>query len=89
MFESLNQGEQEDSTHRPTWYGQMAAGVMTEMGGHQPIPNRRRWLRHQVHALAFASFDGVTGGMILDLSEQGISMQMAAPLEAHRPIRLH
>lgn len=61
---------------------------MTEVGGHQPIPDRRRWLRHKVHAPAFASFDGVTGGMILDLSEQGISMQMAAPLEAHRPIRL-
>ncbi len=28
-----------------------------------------------VHAPAFASFDGVTGGMILDLSEEGLSMQ--------------
>ena len=28
-----------------------------------------------VHAPAFASFDGVSGGMILDLSEEGLAMQ--------------
>jgi hypothetical protein len=28
-----------------------------------------------MHAPAFASFDGVSGGMILDLSEEGLSMQ--------------
>jgi len=33
-------------------------------------------LRQMVHAPAFASFDGVSGGMILDLSEEGLSMQM-------------
>ena len=53
------------------------------------IPDRRRWLRHKVHTPAFASFDGVTGGMILDLSEQGMSMQTAAPLDMQRPIQLH
>ena len=53
------------------------------------IPDRRRCLRHKVHGPAFASFDGVTGGMILDLSEQGMSMQTASPLEAHRRIQLH
>lgn len=36
---------------------------------------RRRCWRQTVHAPAFASFDGVTGGMILDLSEGGLSMQ--------------
>jgi hypothetical protein len=36
---------------------------------------RRRCWRQMVHAPAFASFDGVTGGMILDLSEEGLSMQ--------------
>ncbi len=59
---------------------------------------RRRCLRQLVHAPAFASFDGVTGGMILDLSEEGLSMQMgAAPgasrgdaksPEKDRPVRL-
>jgi hypothetical protein len=53
------------------------------------IPDRRRWLRHKVHTPAFASFDGVTGGMILDLSEQGMSMQTAAPLDVQRPVQLH
>ncbi|MGA9392185.1 MAG: GAF domain-containing protein [Candidatus Sulfotelmatobacter sp.] len=41
-----------------------------EVGG-----ERRRCWRQKVHAPAFASFDGVTGGMILDLSEEGLSMQ--------------
>jgi GAF domain/PilZ domain len=40
------------------------------------VPERRRCLRQMVHAPAFASFDGVSGGMILDLSEGGLSMQM-------------
>lgn len=47
-------------------------------------PERRRCVRHAVHTPAFASFDGVTGGMILDLSEQGLSMQTASPLEPNR-----
>ena len=42
---------------------------------------RRRCVRHKVHGPVFASFDGVTGGMILDLSEQGLSMQTIAPLD--------
>jgi hypothetical protein len=54
----------------------------------EPILDRRRWLRHKVHTPAFASFDGVTGGMILDLSEEGLSMQTAAPIEARRRIQL-
>jgi len=45
---------------------------------------RRRCVRQLVHAPAFASFDGVTGGMILDLSEQGLSMQMGAAAGASR-----
>jgi hypothetical protein len=44
---------------------------------------RRRCLRQRVHGPAFASFDGVTGGMILDLSEEGLSMQTRTPLNEH------
>jgi hypothetical protein len=51
------------------------------------FPERRSHLRHRVHGPLFASFDGVTGGMILDLSDQGLSMQTAVPLEANQ--RLH
>jgi hypothetical protein len=47
-----------------------------EFGG-----ERRRCLRQRVHGPAFASFDGVTGGMILDLSEEGLSMQTGTPLD--------
>ena len=46
-----------------------------------------------VHAPAFASFDGVSGGMILDLSEEGLSMQMGHALDGQgidkdRPVRV-
>ncbi len=42
---------------------------------------RRSCVRHKVNGPVFASFDGVTGGMILDLSEQGLSMQTIAPMK--------
>src|SRR5580700_1548141 len=48
------------------------------------VPERRRCLRQMVHAPAFASFDGVSGGMILDLSEEGLSMQMSDVLDSRR-----
>jgi len=52
------------------------------------LTERRTCLRHEVHGPVFASFDGVTGGMILDLSEQGLSMQTASPLEADQRLEL-
>jgi GAF domain-containing protein/PilZ domain-containing protein len=56
---------------------------------HDMAPDRRHALRQKVNTPAFASFDGVTGGMILDLSEEGMSMQAMAPLEAHSVVPLH
>jgi hypothetical protein len=50
-------------------------------GNQEVAPDRRRCLRQMVHAPAFASFDGVTGGMILDLSEEGLSMQTGSGAE--------
>ncbi|HTS34258.1 MAG TPA: GAF domain-containing protein [Candidatus Solibacter sp.] len=52
------------------------------------LSERRSCLRHTVHGPAFASFDGVTGGMILDLSEQGLSMQTTLPLQPERRVQL-
>jgi len=52
-------------------------------------PERRHALRQKVNTPAFASFDGVTGGMILDLSEEGMAMQALAPLESHSLVPLH
>jgi hypothetical protein len=52
-------------------------------------PERRHALRQKVNTPAFASFDGVTGGMILDLSEEGMAMQAQAPLESHSLVPLH
>jgi GAF domain-containing protein len=57
-------------------------------GNQEFIPDRRAYLRHKVHTPAFASFDGVTGGMILDLSDQGMSMQTELPVKARRPVYL-
>jgi len=51
-------------------------------------PERRRCVRQSMHAPAFASFDGVSGGMILDLSEEGLSMQTDARLDRDRRLRL-
>src|SRR5207253_2537552 len=52
-------------------------------------PDRRHSLRQKVNTPAFASFDGVTGGVILDLSEEGLAMHTAVPLEPHRRLSLH
>jgi GAF domain-containing protein/PilZ domain-containing protein len=56
---------------------------------HDPITDRRHCLRQKVNTPAFASFDGVTGGMILDLSEDGMAMQALAPLEPNSRMALH
>jgi hypothetical protein len=55
---------------------------------HDPVPERRHCLRQKVNTPAFASFDGVTGGMILDLSEEGMAMQALAPLEGNSRLAL-
>jgi GAF domain/PilZ domain len=52
-------------------------------------PERRHALRQKVNTPAFASFDGVTGGMILDLSEEGMAMKTLAPLVAHSVLPMH
>jgi hypothetical protein len=41
-----------------------------------------------MHAPAFASFDGVSGGMILDLSPEGLAMRAPRRLERDRRVRL-
>jgi len=56
---------------------------------HEIAPERRHALRQKVNTPAFATFDGVTGWMILDLSEEGMAMQTMAPLEAHTVVPLH
>jgi hypothetical protein len=56
---------------------------------HDPASDRRHALRQRVNTPAFASFDGVTGGMILDLSEEGMAMQSGAPIEAHSIVPFH
>jgi hypothetical protein len=52
------------------------------------IPERRSCVRHKVHGPVFASFDGVTRGFILDLSEQGMAMQTVPPVELNRRVQV-
>ncbi|MGH9511027.1 MAG: GAF domain-containing protein [Terriglobales bacterium] len=52
------------------------------------IPDRRNAVRHKMRAPVFAIFDGVTSGMILDLSEHGLSILAAVAPQSNRPIPL-
>src|SRR6476469_76752 len=69
--------------------------------GVDPVPparslhrERRRCVRQKVHTPAYASLNGTAGGMLLDLSEvvdiseDGISIQASVPLETHRVLNL-
>src|SRR6201981_4027851 len=60
-----------------------------KVAGNEITPDRRHSLRQKVHTPAFASFDGVTGGVILDLSEEGLAMHTATPLEPNRRLSRH
>jgi len=61
-----------------------------------PAPgDRRRSLRHKVHSPAYASFSGLGGGLVLDLSElrdispEGMSLQeVSVPLEIDRTLNI-
>src|SRR5918912_1380544 len=63
----------------------------------QDVPrsrDRRRSVRQKVHSPAYASFDGIGGGMVLDLteitdiSEAGLSLQAPSVLTPHRALNL-
>lgn len=63
----------------------------------QDVPRshgRRRAVRQKVHSPAYASFDGIGGGMVLDLteitniSEAGLSLQSPSVLTPNRPLNL-
>ena len=60
-----------------------------------PFPHERRQSpRHKVHTPAYASFNGVSRGMVLDLSEildiseTGVSIQTSSPLEVNGTFNL-
>jgi putative methionine-R-sulfoxide reductase with GAF domain len=55
---------------------------------------RRKRVRHKVHTPAYASLNGNSGGMVLDLNEildisqDGMSMQTSPPLEVNQTVSL-
>jgi TPR repeat protein len=62
--------------------------------GVQQSGNRRRHVRQKVHSPAYASFDGIGGGMVLDLtevlniSESGMAIQANSSLAPNRTLNL-
>ncbi|HEV2718117.1 MAG TPA: GAF domain-containing protein [Terriglobales bacterium] len=72
------------------------AGAKTaEIPPQTPIPNdRRRCVRHKVHIPAYCSVDSSDTGMVLDLSEildiseDGMSIQTSSPLKANTNLNL-
>src|ERR1700674_3304736 len=58
------------------------------------MPDRRIRVRHKVHTPAYASLNGTSAGMvvdlneILDISEDGMSIQTSSPLEFKRNLSL-
>lgn len=58
------------------------------MDSQKIIPDRRNAVRHKMRTPVFAIFDGVSSGMILDLSEQGLAMLAPVSPEASRAIPL-
>ena len=59
-----------------------------------PLPERRRRIRHKLHTPVYASFSGPRSSMVVDLSElldvheDGFSVQTVEKLEANRPVNL-
>ena len=59
-----------------------------------PLPERRRRIRHKLHTPVYASFSGPSSSMVVDLSElldvheDGFSVQTVEKLEANRPVNL-
>jgi GAF domain/Sel1 repeat/PilZ domain len=59
-----------------------------------PRPERRRRVRHKLHTPVYASFSGPRSSMVVDLSElldvheDGFSVQTVEKLEANRPVNL-
>ena len=73
----------------------LAAKLADPSGEMNPVtPNRRRRVRHKVHTPAYASLNGSSGGMaldlneILDISQDGMSMQTSPPLEVNQTVSL-
>ena len=80
-----------DDGYSPTYRVQVfyAGASRTPSVNDESASERRNCLRHKVNSPAFASFDGVTGGMILDLSDEGMAMHTLAPLEPHSVVPFH
>ena len=66
---------------------------LQETASARPMRERRGRIRHQLHSRVYASFNGPSAGMaldlseLLDLSEDGFSVQTGTPLEIDQPIR--
>lgn len=63
-------------------------GISFAMDKVETAPDRRSCVRHKMQVPVFAIFDGVTGGMILDLSERGLAMLAPSSMEVNHSVPL-
>ncbi len=72
----------------------MATSPLPIFQGLPKTGDRRRSVRHKVHSPAYASFGGLGGGMVLDLSEirnispEGMCLQAGTALEVDRTLTI-
>ena len=65
---------------------------LQDVAAGRPVGERRRHVRHPLHSPVYASFDRPSAGMVLDLSElldlseDGFSVQTSPPLEVNKTL---
>jgi PilZ domain-containing protein len=52
------------------------------------VPERRCHHRQKLRTLAYVKLDSANGGILLDISEAGMSTRVVAPLDADQPVHL-
>src|ERR1700684_2464746 len=57
-------------------------------GNARPEKDRRRHARQRIHSLSYVKMGDSNGGIVLNISEGGISVQAAAMLDPSEPVTL-
>jgi hypothetical protein len=54
----------------------------------EPGSNQRLHYRHPIHSLVYVTLEHGNGGIIRNLSEDGVAIQAVAPLHSHQALRM-
>jgi PilZ domain/RDD family len=63
-------------------------GQTPPAGAVAPVPDRRAHYRYPIHSLVYVNLDQGNGGIIRNLSEDGVAIQAVAAVQANQPLRL-